>query len=647
MVNRYGFVRVGAAAPKLKVADPVYNIKEIENLILKAEDENAAVITFPELSISAYTCGDLFGQESLLKACDEAVKELCTFSAGRDIVIVVGAPVSFMQFTFNCAVVIQRGKILGVVPKMYIPNYSEFYERRWFSPANTYKADEIIYCNEKVPFGRDILFQSESFEELTIGIEVCEDLWSAIPPSSYQALSGATLLLNVSASNELVNKAAYRADLVKQQSARLIAAYVYSASGVHESTTDLVFSGHSIIAENGVILEQAERFERESSLIVTEIDLLRLNSERRKNLTFRDSEEISSKNFRRITFKQKKAELKELKRMVNPHPFVPSDVESRNERCREIFNIQVAGLAKRIEHTGSTKAVIGISGGLDSTLALLVTLKTFNILNMPAENIHTITMPGFGTTDRTYNNTIKLCRALNTNFKEVSIVEASLLHFKDIGHDPEILDVTYENVQARERTQILMDTANKIGGLVVGTGDLSELALGWATYNGDHMSMYGVNASVPKTLVRYLVRWVAEKEMDKDTAAILFDILDTPVSPELLPADKSGQISQKTEDIVGPYELHDFFLYHMMKYGATPKKIAYLANNAFKQSYSTDEIKKWIKVFYRRFFSQQFKRSCLPDGPKVGTISLSPRGDWRMPSDASANIWLEEIDNIK
>lgn len=644
MIRNYGFVKVGAATPKLRVADPAYNIREIKKLILEVEKQGLSLIVFPELSVTSYTCGDLFGQDILIKSAEKAVSELVEFSKGREILFFVGAPVSVGQYLFNCAVAIQNGTILGVVPKTYIPNYNEFYEKRWFSPSGSWEGKEVKYCGQVAAFGSDIVFQDEDMPEFCIGAEICEDLWSPVPVSTYQALSGAAVLVNLSASNELVNKSGYRTELVKQQSARLIAAYIYASSGVHESTTDLVFSGHSIIAENGGVLKQSQRFARDSYFITCEVDVHRLMSERRKNLTYRDTLNRKDAASRRVFFKQTGISCDVLKRHIDPYPFVPSDVSTRDERCHEIFNIQVAGLAKRIEHTGSKVAVIGVSGGLDSTLALLVTLKTFDILNMPRENIYTITMPGFGTTDRTYNNTLSLCRSLKTNLKEISIVEASLLHFKDIGHDPAVLNVTYENVQARERTQILMDIANKEGGLVVGTGDLSELALGWSTYNGDHMSMYAVNCSVPKTLVRSLVHWVAQNEVSKDVSDILMDILDTPVSPELLPADKSGKIAQKTEDIIGPYELHDFFLYHMMRSDAPPEKIYFLAGYAFGEKYSNDEIKKWLKVFYRRFFTQQFKRSCLPDGPKVGTISLSPRGDWRMPSDASYSLWLEQLE---
>lgn len=644
-MKNYGFVKVGAASPRLRVADTYYNLEEIKKIIDKAEKEKVSVLVFPELCIPAYTCGDLFGQDVLIESSENAVIELISFSKGKDILFIAGVPLKVNHYLFNCGVVIHNGEILGAVPKTYIPNYGEFYEKRWFSPASAYKPGEIVFCGRTVPFGTDLVFQDEDMPELCIGVEICEDLWSPVPPSSFTALAGATVIVNLSASNELVNKASYRVELVKQQSARLVASYIYSSSGVHESTTDLVFSGHLIIAENGEILKQSERFDRDSALCISEADLQKLSAERRKNLTFRDTSDEIKFAARRVYFRQNR-EFQSVTRFINPYPFVPSNPETMDERCREIFNIQVAGLAKRLEHTGSRKAVIGVSGGLDSTLALLVAIKTFDLLGYPRENIITITMPGFGTTGRTYNNTVSLCKTLDADFREISIVDAALLHFKDIGHDPEKLDVTYENVQARERTQVLMDIANKEGGIVIGTGDLSELALGWSTYNGDHMSMYAVNCSVPKTLVRSLVHWVAENGLEMKASDVLADILNTPVSPELLPADKSGEISQKTEDIIGPYELHDFFLYHMLRYDASPQKIAFLALNAFKDSYGKDEIIKWLKKFIHRFFTQQFKRSCIPDGPKVGTISLSPRGDWRMPSDASSSIWLKELDDL-
>lgn len=644
MIGDYGFVKVAAASPVLKVADPSYNIEEIERMIDKVEGMGVSVLVFPEMSVTAYTCGDLFGQDLLLDSSDSAVERLRAFSQGRQILIFVGAPVrAGGHYLFNCALAIQNGRILGIIPKTYIPNYNEFYEKRWFSPAQASVNDEIEFCGTSVPFGTDILLQDEGMPELRIGAEICEDLWSPIPPSSYAAISGATLLVNLSASNELVNKASYRLELVKQQSARLIAGYVYSSSGVFESTTDLVFGGHLIIAENGAILAQSKRFERESSIETTEIDVRRLSSERRRDLTFRDSADVKGREFRCVRYSQPGIKTERLSRSINPYPFVPPSGSSMDDRCSEIFSIQVAGLAKRIQFTGCSGAVVGISGGLDSTLALLVAAKTFDALHLPRKRIHAITMPGFGTTDRTHNNSINLCRILNVHLQEISIVGASLQHFRDIGQDPDTRDVTYENSQARERTQILMDIANKVGGIVIGTGDLSEIALGWSTYNGDHMSMYAVNCSVPKTLVRYLIGWVSANEIEHEASDVLADILDTPVSPELLPADSNGDIAQKTEEIIGPYELHDFFLYHMIRYDESPKKILYLAGIAFKDKYSDAEIKKWLKYFCRRFFSQQFKRSCMPDGPKVGTVGLSPRGDWRMPSDASSSVWLDEL----
>lgn len=645
-MRKYGFIKTASACPRLKVADTSYNLRNIESLIDQAETYGVSVMVFPELSITSYTCGDLFGQDLLIKSAEDKVRELCEFMKSKDMLVFVGAPVPVNQYLFNCAIAIQKGSILGIVPKTFIPNYSEFYEKRWFSSSMDWSGDHVKYCGLDVPFGCDILFQDEDMEEFCVGVEICEDLWSPVPPSSYAAVSGACVVANLSASNELVNKASYRKELVKQQSARLVCAYVYSSSGVDESSTDMVFSGHQIISENGIVLNESERFRRDSYMITADVDLKKLSSERRKDLTFRDSMDCLRKSFRKVKFSQVERQYSNFDRAVTPNPFVPSDPNHRDERCSEIFNIQVAGLAKRLEHTGIKKAVLGISGGLDSTLALLVTVKTFDLLGLSRNDIITVTMPGFGTTDRTYSNALTLCRALCTDLREINIKDASLKHFKDIGHDPEILDVTYENVQARERTQILMDLANKDKGLVVGTGDLSELALGWSTYNGDHMSMYGVNCSVPKTLVRYLVKWAAENLVDAKASKVLMDILDTPVSPELLPAGKSGEISQKTEDIIGPYELHDFFLYHMIRYDAEPEKIVFLACRAFDGKYTKDEIVKWLKVFYRRFFSMQFKRSCLPDGPKVGTVSLSPRGDWRMPSDASAEIWIEQLEKV-
>jgi len=643
--DNYGFVRVAAAVPRLKVADCKYNSENIIKMINDADKLDIQFIVFPELSVTAYTCGDLFHQQLLLKQAAIRLGEILSGTRESDIVAIVGMPLMTDNQLFNCAVAMQKGRIIGVVPKEYIPGYSEFYEERWFAPGSNSFSTMINLCGQEVPFGLDLLFECEDDKRLCFGIEICEDLWVPIPPSSHQAIAGATLLVNLSASNEVVGKYSYRKELVKQQSGRCIAGYIMASSGVDESTTDVVFSGHAIIAENGGLLAESERFKRQGNLIFADIDIDRLINSRLKNTSFMNA--AANKKFRRIGFKLKKINLKKVSRYVDPHPFVPSNEAIRNNRCSEIFAIQTAGLAKRLEHTAMKHAVLGISGGLDSTMALLVTVKTFDLLNLPRENILAITMPGFGTTDVTYNNALKLINSMKVSYREINIKDACLKHFEDIGHDPDVHDTTYENVQARERTQILMDIANKIGGLVVGTGDLSEIALGWSTYNGDHMSMYSVNCGVPKTLIKYLVTWVAENESDDETKKVLFDIVNTPITPELLPPDAKGRIKQKTEDIIGPYELHDFFLYHMVRYGASPKKILFLANQAFQDNYSDETIAKWLGVFCKRFFSQQFKRSCMPDGPKVGTISLSPRGDWRMPSDAQVRLWLEELKEIE
>ncbi len=644
-LGNYGFVRVAAAVPRLKVADCKYNSENIIKMIKEADKLDVQFIVFPELSITAYTCGDLFHQQLLLEQATRQLGEIMSATGESDMVVMVGMPLLVDNQLFNCAVVIQKGRIIGVVPKEYIPGYSEFYEERWFASGSGSFSTMVNLCGQEVPFGLDLLFECDDDRRLCFGVEICEDLWVPIPPSSYQAMSGAVLLFNLSASNELVGKHNLRCEIVKQQSGRCIAGYVYTSSGVDESTTDVVFSGHAIIAERGRILAESERFRRENNLIFADIDIERLINVRMKNTTFISG--TVSRIFRKIGFKLKNVNLEKVSRYINPYPFVPSNLNARDKRCSEIFAIQTAGLAKRLEHTGIKHAVLGISGGLDSTLALLVTVKTFDLLNLPRENILAVTMPGFGTTDMTYGNALKLIDSMKVSFREINIKDACLKHFADIGHDPDIYDTTYENVQARERTQILMDIANKIGGLVVGTGDLSEIALGWSTYNGDHMSMYSVNCSVPKTLIKYLVRWVAENELNEGTRRVLLDIIDTPITPELLPPDASGKIRQKTEDIVGPYELHDFFLYHMIRYGSSPKKILFLAKQAFQGKYSPETIAKWLGVFYKRFFSQQFKRSCTPDGPKVGTISLSPRSDWRMPSDAQVRLWLEELEEIE
>ncbi|SCJ96912.1 Glutamine-dependent NAD(+) synthetase [uncultured Clostridium sp.] len=627
------FIKVGAACPKTKVADISYNIENMHTCIEDAKNQNIKFLVFPELSVTSYTCGDLFLNSSLLRASLEGLESIVKNSINKDMLIAVGAPLLYNNALYNCAYLIFEGTILGIVPKSYIPNYSEFYEKRWFTQGVNITDQKVNLSFQKdIPFGTNLIFNAGDYK---FGIEICEDLWVTIPPSSYLSLAGANIIGNLSASNELVSKKDYRKSLISNQSARCISSYIYSSAGVHESTTDLLFSGHLIIAENGSTLEENSRFQRDNEVISSYIDIFKLNSERLKNLSFRDSSCFIPQSFKYIDFNFKDTKINKFTRYIDKHPFVPSNIHERDERCKEIFNIQSSALAKRLEHVGLKKAVIGISGGLDSTLALLVIAKTFKLLGIDNKNIITITMPGFGTTDRTYNNALTLCKELNCDLREINIVEASLQHFKDIGHDKDIHDVTYENVQARERTQILMDLANKEGGLLIGTGDLSELALGWCTYNGDHMSMYSVNPSIPKTLVRYLVKYVAENESNKDVSDTLLDILDTPVSPELLPKDSEGNIAQKTEDIVGPYELHDFFLYHFIKHGSSKERILFLAEIAFKNDYSKEEIQKWLDKFIYRFFTQQFKRSALPDGPKVGTISLSPRGDWRMPSDAS------------
>lgn len=641
----YGFVRVAAAVPAIKVADCEYNSEGIANIIIKASEHGVRFVVFPELSITAYTCGDLFHQQALLDAAAAGLKKILGKTADTGTVAVAGMPLQLDNQLFNCGVAIQSGKILGVVPKTYIPGYSEFYEERWFASGVNNLRGEVTLCGQTVPFGTDLIFEAAGGRQISFGIEICEDLWVPIPPSSYLALNGAALLFNLSASNEVIGKYEYRKELVKQQSGKCIAGYVFTSAGINESTTDVVFGGHAIIAENGGILAESERFLDTDQLIITEVDVQKLANDRSKNTSF--MEMLPEKKLRKVYFDLKDSSITRLNRYIDPHPFVPSNPAVRDKRCSEIFSIQTSGLGKRMKHTGAKRAVIGISGGLDSTLALLVTVKTFDLLGIPCENIEAVTMPGFGTTGTTYGNAIQLMKSMNVGISEIDIKAACLQHFKDIGHDASIHDVTYENVQARERTQILMDIANKVNGLVIGTGDLSELALGWATYNGDHMSMYAVNCSIPKTLVKFLVQWVADNIVNTETKDVLYKILNTPISPELLPPDENGCINQKTEDIVGPYELHDFFLYHVVRYGAPPKKVLFLAIQAFEDKYDEKVIKNWLKVFYKRFFSQQFKRSCLPDGPKVGTISLSPRGDWRMPSDASAGIWLRELEENK
>jgi len=624
-----GFVRVAAAIPELRVADCAFNVTRMADLVRKGEDEKVQVICFPELSVTAYTCADLFQQKQLLSDALKALNELQMLTFSTTAVIIVGMPLRIQSQLFNTAVVLQGGHIMGVVPKTHLPNNNEFYEKRWFTSATETSVQSILLAGEQVPFGTDLLFSDGKF---SFSIELCEDLWVPIPPSSQHAMHGADIIFNLSATNELIGKHQYLRKLIEQQSARCIAGYVYVSAGAGESTTDVVYSGNGLIAENGNLIATSDRFSFEPQLIISDIDIERLQADRLRNTNY--ANDVSDRVYRTINIEDAHFTQFELKRTFDKHPFVPP-IENREDSCHEIFSIQVGGLAKRWQHTQSETVVIGISGGLDSTLALLVCVKTADKLGFDRKRIIGITMPGFGTTDRTYSNAINLMKSLGITMLEISIKEACELHFKDINHNPKVHNITYENTQARERTQILMDIANQRNGLVIGTGDLSELALGWATYNGDHMSMYAVNSGVPKTLVRYLVDWAAH-EIDATSNDILRDVLDTPVSPELLPADENGDIAQKTEDIVGPYELHDFFLYYMVRFGFSPGRILFLAKNAFGDTYTDDIIEKWMKTFVRRFFAQQFKRSCIPDGPKVGSINLSPRGDWRMPSDAIA-----------
>lgn len=636
-----GFIKVAAATPKIKVADPAYNTEEILKIIDETEKNGASILVFSELTISGYTCGDLFLQQPLLTECKNQLLRIVKATENKSMLVVVGCPIVIKQKLYNCAVVISDGSILGIVPKTHLPNYSEFYELRHFTSGEGLEEDlwfgeEFGYVNVAV----NQLFKCKEIPELVVVCEICEDLWVPLPPSTYHAMAGATVICNPSASVETTTKESYRRSLVSNQSARLLAAYIYADAGEGESTQDVVYSGHHLICENGSVLAEAKRFTNE--IIYADIDVQKLAAERRKMTSFPggQTDDYFEQEF--------SLEVKENKitRTFPKAPFVPDNQDERDKRCDEILSLQSMGLKKRLEHTNCKHAVVGISGGLDSTLAVLVTARAFDLLDIPRENLICVTMPCFGTTDRTYQNAVSLIKELGATLKEVRIEKAVRQHFADIGHDENNHDVTYENSQARERTQILMDMANQYNGMVIGTGDMSELALGWATYNGDHMSMYGVNASVPKTLVKYLVQWVAVNGMDENSKATLLDIVDTPISPELIPADENGEIKQKTEDLVGPYELHDFFLYYFLRFGFRPSKIFYLAKTTFKDMYDEETIKKWLSTFFRRFFNQQFKRSCLPDGPKVGSISISPRGDWRMPSDANSAMWLKEIENL-
>lgn len=633
---RDGFVRVAAGTPGLYVADCVYNLQETLKLVQAADRDGVKLLVLPELGLTGYTCGDLFLQPVLLQGAEEALAGLLEATRGRELLVVAGLPVRWKDSLYNCAAVCQDGRILGVVPKIHLPNYSEFYEKRHFSPAPA-ENGTVTLCGQTVPFGAKLLFACAELPEFVLGVEICEDLWVPMPPSNELAAAGATVLCNLSASNEVVGKSGYRRDLVKDQSARLLAAYVYACAGDGESTSDLVFSGHNVIAENGTVLAE-RRFAQ--GLCQTEIDVARLNQERRRMHGY----ERHPDGYETVSFHWQLTETP-LTRPVAPLPFVPDDAGHRRETCEEILNIAAWGLKKRLEHTQARTAVIGLSGGLDSTLALLITTRAFDLLGRDHKDMLAVTMPCFGTTDRTKNNAVLLAERIGATLKTVNIGDTVRSHFKDIGQSMEDHDVTFENGQARERTQVLMDLANKTGGMVVGTGDLSELALGWATYNGDHMSMYGVNCSIPKTLVRHLVNYVARESRDPALTQVLDDILDTPVSPELLPA-VDGKIAQKTEDLVGPYELHDFFLYYAIRWAFPPKKVFRLAQYALGGTYDRETILKWLKTFYRRFFAQQFKRNCLPDGPKVGTVTLSPRGDWRMPADAVRTLWQRELDEL-
>ena len=644
---KYGFVNVAAAVPVVKVADVDYNVQQVESLIAQAEGRGVEVIVFPELCITGYTCQDLFKEQLLLDRAEQGIIMLLDFTRKLDVISIVGVPVVINGLLYNCAVIIQSGSILGIVPKTYLPNYGEFYEKRWFASAQDLNPSDIYFAGTTVHVSDEPLLFVTS-DGMKFGVEICEDVWAPIPPSNNLAVAGADIIFNLSASDELIGKHAYLKSLLAQQSARTVSGYVYASSGFGESTQDVVYGGNALLYENGTLLVEGDRFSFQPQIQTCQIDVEKLRVERRQNTTFINAQRGA--HAREIQARLVTPRDFELLRPIDPHPFIPKQNDMQAS-CEEILNIQVAGLAKRLYHINGTKAVIGISGGLDSTLALLVTVKAFDKLALDRKGIIGITMPGFGTTDRTHNNAVKLMETLGVTIREISIAKAVTQHFEDIGQNPKLHDVTYENSQARERTQILMDVANKENAIVVGTGDLSELALGWATYNGDHMSMYGVNAGVPKTLIRYLVSYVAG-EMATDT---LLDIIDTPISPELIPADEKGNIKQKTEDLVGPYELHDFFIYYFLRYGFSPKKIFILAQRAFcntspekggAEYYDEEVIKKWLKIFCRRFFTQQFKRSCLPDGPKVGSVSLSPRGDWRMPSDASNALWIKECEEL-
>ena len=640
-INELGFIRIGASAPKVKIAECDYNVSEIKKVIEQALQNKVQILCFPELTITSYSCGDLFFQKELLDKATTSLIELSEFVKQKEnIIVIVGFPYQIKNSLFNMAAVLSEEGIIGMIPKTYLANSNEFQEKRWFASKTELWESSVIINEKHVPVSQgNMLFYTPY---ANFGIEICEDLWVSVPPSSEPEMQDADIIFNLSASNELIGKNRYRKSLILQQSARSNCAYVYTSAGVGESTTDIVFSGASFIAENGTLLAESKRFSFENELIIADIDISSIRHDKLINTNYHS---VDTGNIKEIDCEISSISTNKIYRNLNPYPFIPSN-EFKDEELSDVFNIQTHGLAKRLKHIGIDNAVIGVSGGLDSTLALLVTVKAFEILGIPLENIHGITMPGLGTTERTYTNAKSLMNALGITTKEISIIKAVTQHFLDIGHDINKHDITFENSQARERTQILMDYANMVNGLVVGTGNMSELALGWATYNGDHMSMYAVNSGVPKTLVSTLTRWIAERTLKDNSKNIIFDILATPFSPELLPADSEGKIAQKTEHVVGPYELHDFFMHRMLRYGEKPIRVLFLAKNAFEHKYSYEEILKWLKVFYRRFFSQQFKRSAMPDGPKVGSINLSPRGTWRMPSDAEAETWLAELNKL-
>ncbi|MDR3229101.1 MAG: NAD(+) synthase [Puniceicoccales bacterium] len=640
----HGYITLATVTPALHLGDVAANTARIKAAAALAAAEGASITVFPELCLTGYSCGDLFYQETLLNAARDGLAELAAATKELQSTLVVGLPLAFHGRLYNTAAFLSGGRVVGIVPKTHLPNTGEFYEQRWFASGRVWTGGETASLGgAEVPFGSDLLFQAENMRECVVGIEICEDLWAVEPPSGRQALAGATVLCNTSAGNELLGKSGYRRDLVVQQSARCLAAYAYANSGPNESSTDVVFSGHGMIAQNGKLVAESERFSFEDTLLVTQVDIRRLLHERRLNSTWFGAE---APHFRRIPFHLEvpAGAPQKLRRRVSPTPFVPADPAKRDENCREIFSIQAAALARRVRHTGVKNVVIGVSGGLDSTLALLVCAETFGRLGLDPRGIHALSMPGPGTTARTHGNAARLCQRLGVTLREIPINAAFEQHLADIGHDAATLDLTYENAQARERTHILMDVAGQVGGFVVGTGDLSESALGWCTFNGDHISMYHVNIGVPKTLVRHLVAWAAHARYVGDVQTVLDDICATPVSPELLPPRADGTISQETEQIVGPYELHDFFLFHFVRAGSSPKKILFMAEHAFAGKYDAAIIKGWLKVFVRRFFAQQYKRSVMPDGPKVGSVALSPRGDWRMPSDITAETWLRELE---